>query len=73
MTAITDVHASAPSPAPARVKLDQPIDIRALLIFLAVIAGALFFMAYSIYSDIAERRRRPDDDHCRSCCSAWRC
>ncbi|MGD1016131.1 MAG: inorganic phosphate transporter [Roseiarcus sp.] len=42
----------APPSAPARVHLDQPIDVRAVLIFLAVIAGALFFMAYSIYSDV---------------------
>ena len=54
MTAITDVQApSGPAPT-SRVKLDQPLDIRAVLIFLAVIAGALFFMAYSIYSDISE-------------------
>ncbi len=52
MTAIADATPSAPSPAPSRVKLDQPMDIRAVLIFLAVIAGALFFMAYSIYSDV---------------------
>ena len=54
MTAITDVQApSGPAPT-SRVKLDQPLDIRAVLIFLAVIAGALFFMAYSIYSDVSE-------------------
>ncbi len=51
MTAIADTM-PAPSSAPTRVKLDQPMDIRAVLIFLAVIAGALFFMAYSIYSDV---------------------
>jgi inorganic phosphate transporter, PiT family len=53
MTAITDFPAhSSQSPAPAKIKLDAPMDIRALLIFLAVIAGALFFTAYSIYTDI---------------------
>jgi len=52
MTATADVSTPAPSSAPTRVKLDQPLDIRAVLIFLAVIAGALFFMAYSIYSDV---------------------
>jgi inorganic phosphate transporter, PiT family len=52
MTAITDIHAPSGSPTPARVKLDEPLDIRAVLIYLAVIAGALFFMAYSIYSDV---------------------
>jgi inorganic phosphate transporter, PiT family len=52
MTAITDFPAQSPSPAPAKIKLDEPMGIQALLIYLAVIAGALFFMAYSIYSDI---------------------
>jgi inorganic phosphate transporter, PiT family len=53
MTAITDIQASPQSPTPSRIKLDEPMSIQALLIFLAVIAGALFFMAYSIYSDIS--------------------
>ena len=52
MTTIAEATPSAPTAAPTRIKLDQPLDIRAVLIFLAVIAGALFFMAYSIYSDI---------------------
>ena len=52
MTAITDIQAPPQSPTPARIKLDEPMSIQALLIYLAVIAGALFFMAYSIYSDI---------------------
>src|SRR5277367_99762 len=52
MTAITDIQAPAPSPAPTRIKLDEPMSVQALLIYLAVIAGALFFMAYSIYSDV---------------------
>ena len=52
MTAIADASGAAAQSAPARVKLDQPLDIRAVLIFLAVIAGALFFMAISIYSDV---------------------
>jgi PiT family inorganic phosphate transporter len=54
MTAIADASGAAAQPAPVRVRFDQPIDIRAVLIFLAVIAGALFFMAYSIYSDVSE-------------------
>jgi PiT family inorganic phosphate transporter len=52
MSAITDVHAPSLSPTPQKIKLDQPMDIRFLLGFLAVIAAALFFMAYSIYGDI---------------------
>jgi PiT family inorganic phosphate transporter len=52
MTAITDFEASTHGTTPAKIKLDQPMNIRALLVFLAIIAGALFFMAYSIYSDI---------------------
>jgi PiT family inorganic phosphate transporter len=54
MTAIADASGAVAQSAPTRVKLDQPLDIRAVLIFLAVIAGALFFMAYSIYSDVSE-------------------
>jgi PiT family inorganic phosphate transporter len=52
MSAVTDIRASSLGPTPSRVKLDQPMDIRFLLGFLGVIAAALFFMAYSIYSDI---------------------
>jgi PiT family inorganic phosphate transporter len=53
MTAIADAGATS-IPTPARVPLDRPLDIRAVLIFLAVIAGGLFFMAYSIYSDVSQ-------------------
>ena len=53
MTAIADASGAAAQPAPARVHLDQPLDMRAVIIFLAVIGGGLFFMAYSIYADIA--------------------
>jgi PiT family inorganic phosphate transporter len=51
VSAITD--AQMPAAAPATVKLDKPMDMRGVLIFLAVLAGGLFFMAYSIYRDIA--------------------
>ncbi|MGD0642581.1 MAG: inorganic phosphate transporter, partial [Roseiarcus sp.] len=59
MTAFADATTSAPITAPARVQLDQPTDLRALLVFLAVLAGGLFFMAYSIYSDVAESGAAP--------------
>src|SRR5271170_3708300 len=53
MTAITDVR-SVPAPAgEGRPKLDAPMDMRTLLVFLAVLTGGLFFMAYSIYSDVS--------------------
>jgi PiT family inorganic phosphate transporter len=58
MSAITE-SASIPSPSPTRAALDKPMDLRFLLIFLAVIAGALFFMAYSIYSDVSEAGAMP--------------
>ena len=54
MTAIADASGATAQPAPTRVQFDQPLDMRAVLIFLAVIAGGLFFMAYSIYSDVSE-------------------
>ena len=52
MSSITDTEALAAGPPAPRVQLDHPLDIRAVLIFLAIIAGGLFFMAYSVYSDI---------------------
>jgi inorganic phosphate transporter, PiT family len=53
MTAITDFkNASAPQ-AHGKPSLDKPMDIRQLLVFLAILAGGLFFMAYSIYSDVS--------------------
>jgi len=54
MSAIAETASSAPPSASGRVHLDQPIDIRAVLSFLAILAGGLFFMAYSIYSDVRE-------------------
>jgi inorganic phosphate transporter, PiT family len=60
MSAIADVRAPAAPPAkPASVNFNQPVDIRFVLGFLAVIAGALFFMAYSIYSDVSEAGAAP--------------
>jgi PiT family inorganic phosphate transporter len=51
MTSITsaDLELGHNDPKP---KLDHPTDIRALLVFLAVLAGGLFFTAWSIWSDI---------------------
>ena len=51
MSAVADFQ--LPDSAPARVKLDHPIDMRADIAFLAVLAGGLYFMAYSIYADVA--------------------
>ena len=55
MSAVADFQARPASAEaqPAKVNFDQPVDPRAILIFLAIIAASLFFMAYSIYSDIA--------------------
>ena len=53
MSAITDVHAASAPEAHGKPKLDKPMDIRQLLVFLAILAGGLFFMAYSIYSDVS--------------------
>jgi inorganic phosphate transporter, PiT family len=48
--ALTNSQSSA---APISVQLDKPMNIRGLLVFLAILAGGLFFMAYSIYRDIS--------------------
>jgi PiT family inorganic phosphate transporter len=52
MTSIpsTDI-ASAPSEI-ARPKLDQPMGIKTILIFFAIMALGLFFTAYSIHKDL---------------------
>jgi inorganic phosphate transporter, PiT family len=50
MSAIADVQ--IPEAAPARVRFDHPLDMRAIIAFLAVLAGGLFFMAWSIYADV---------------------
>ncbi len=40
-------------PAGVKPRLDHPVDIRLALTLLAVLAGGLFYMAYSIRSDIS--------------------
>jgi len=53
MSAITDAHQMTATAGHGRPKLDAPMDIRTLVVLLAVLACGLFFMAYSIYSDIS--------------------
>jgi inorganic phosphate transporter, PiT family len=45
-------HANLSPAEPKRVNFDKPMNMRGILIFLAVLAGGLLFMAYSIYADI---------------------
>jgi len=40
------------SPPGIKLKLDGPIDFRAIVMFCTIITGALFYMVYSIYSDV---------------------
>ena len=54
MTAVTDVSTPQAAPSSGKPHLDHPMDIRLALGILAVLAGGLFYMAYSIRSDIAE-------------------
>jgi PiT family inorganic phosphate transporter len=53
MTAATDYQRPAASAAPVKPHLDHAVDPRAALIFLAILAGGLFYMAYSIYADVS--------------------
>jgi len=53
MSATLDTRLGPPSASPAKPHLDHPLDIRLALILLAVLAGGLFYMAYSIRSDIS--------------------
>jgi len=52
MTAISshDISPGVESPKP---RLDQPMGVRSILVFLAVLALGLFFAAYSVYKDIS--------------------
>jgi PiT family inorganic phosphate transporter len=58
MSAITQPAPTARR-SPARAALDRPMGPTFVLVFLAVIAGALFFMAYSIYADMTAAGAMP--------------
>src|SRR6202045_563928 len=53
MTAISSTDIASPQAESARPKLDQPMGIRTILIFLAIMALGLFFAAYNVYRDIS--------------------
>ena len=46
-------------PAPERAEFEKPHDIRAVILFFAVMIGGLFFMAYSIHSDLVDSGAKP--------------
>ena len=52
MSAAFDARLGPHAEAPVKPHLDHPFDIRLALILLAVLALGLFYMAYSIRSDI---------------------
>ncbi len=54
MSATFDARLGPSAVAPVKPHLDHPLDIRLALILLAVLAGGLFYMAYSIRSDLSE-------------------
>ena len=54
MSAAFDARLGPSAAPPVKPHLDHPLDIRLALILLAVLAGGLFYMAYSIRSDISE-------------------
>ena len=49
---MTDMAISSPAAAIERPKLDHTVDPKAIWLFLAVLAGGLLFVAYSIYGDV---------------------
>ena len=49
---VSDIALPGPLSAPARPKLDHPVNPLAVLGFLAVIAAGFLFVAYSIYVDV---------------------
>ena len=54
MTAAFNDRLGPTAAAPVKPHLDHPMDIRLALGLLAVLAGGLFYMAYSIRSDLSE-------------------
>ncbi|MGO9133232.1 MAG: inorganic phosphate transporter [Methylovirgula sp.] len=52
MTSLSSVDSIPVQSEGPKPHLDQPVNMRAVIIFLAVIAGGLFFAAYSIYTDM---------------------
>ncbi len=61
MSAAFDARLGPHAEAPVKPHLNQPVDPRFALGILAVLALGLFYMAYSIRSDISCRWRRTDD------------
>ena len=53
MSTAFDARFGPAAVAPVKPHLDKPLDIRLALILLAVLAGGLFYMAYSIRSDVS--------------------
>ena len=53
MSAAFDVRFGPHATAPVKPHLDRPLDIRFALAILAVLALGLFYMAYSIRSDVS--------------------
>ena len=53
MSAAFDARLGPHAAAPVKPHLDHPVDLRLALIILAVLALGLFYMAYSIRSDIS--------------------
>ena len=52
MTSVSSVGSIPVDTENPKPHLDQPIDMKAVIIFLAVVACGLFFAAYSIYGDM---------------------
>ena len=53
MTAISSPDIASPQAESPRPKLDHPMGIKTILIFLAIMALGLFFAAYNLYRDIS--------------------
>ena len=54
MSTAFDARLGPSAVKPVKPHLDHPLDIRLALTLLAVLAGGLFYMAYSIRSDLSE-------------------
>ncbi len=52
MTSLSSVEALSAEAQSPKPRLDHPLDMRAVIIFLAIVGCGLFFAAYSVYGDV---------------------
>ena len=72
---MADIAAASPStvtlqsPAEGRPKLDHPLNPLVGIMFLGILAAAVFYVAYSLYADVSATETRVTTMPRICCCS----